>query len=847
MDKPHRQRIYGFENFRLDAAHRLLYQNGQEIPLTPKVVETLLALVERSGEVLSKDELMEIIWADSFVEEGNLSQNLYILRKILSETADGRPFIETLKRRGYRFNGDVVRLKANTPENSLSAANQSSAKITNETSDGDFENEVHQSRTTANSSAIVGREKEIAQIKNLLLQTDVRLVTLAGVGGTGKTKLAQAVMREMEHEFTDGVFFIELAAITNHELVVPTIAQYFGIKEKVGTTILENLFDYLRNKKLLIVADNFEQVADDAPNLVKLLTAAENIKFLITSRVLLRLRAEREFIVPPLALPEEVSNISLDELSNYGAIKLFVERAQDIKSNFALTAENADAVTAICRQLDGLPLAIELAAARLKILAPPAILAKLENRLKLLTGGASDLPARQQTMRGAIEWSYNLLTADEQSLLRRVSIFTGGFSFEAAEFISGSSSAVAGEKAGNVEKKLFDLELNEIEALNNLTSLINQSLIVIIEQPDGERRFRMLETIREYALESLDKNAETQAAERRYAAYFLRLIELAEPHLSGADSTKWHHFLKTEHDNLVSVLTWSLEHEVEMAARLAKAINYFWKMHGHLSEGREWFEFILLKSEKMPAEVRFTLFNGLGNLTKFQGDFKAARNYFEQALAIAGAANDLSEISRAVRGLATVAYRQNDYLTARKYAEQGLSICRRTDDQIGIAASLITLGDIARSENEISRARTFFEESLAISQQIGSLQGIGSNYMNLGFVTFDEDDIPAAHFYFKEALKTAQQMGEKNYISFCFDGFAALAAKCGHLIRSVRLAGAAQHLRNLSGYQIEPAERRFREAYLAKLRAALHEPDFTKFYEQGGELKLEKVIAICQE
>lgn len=839
MDKPHRNRIYEFENFRLDAAHLLLYKDGREISLTPKVVETLLALVERGGEVLSKDELMEIVWTNSFVEESNLSQNLYILRKILSETADGRPLIETLKRRGYRFNGDVVCLESNAAKNSPTGTNQSSAsKNIIETSDRDSENEGYQTPTTADPEAIVGREKEIAQIKNLLLQTDVRLVTLAGVGGTGKTKLAQAVAREMANEFSDGVFFIELAAITDHELVAPTIAQQFGIKETSGKSVLENLMDYLRDKNLLIVADNFEQVVDDAPTIVKLLTSAENVKFLITSRVLLRVRAEKEFIVPPLALPDENSNVSLDELAHYEAIRLFVERARNAKPNFALTEENAGAVAEICRRLDGLPLAIELAAARLKILAPPAILAKLENRLKLLTGGASDLPARQQTMRGAIEWSYDLLTENEKHLFRHLAVFAGGFTFEAAE-------AVCGNYESNANQKLKSEK--QIEVLDSLTSLIDKSLLTSKDRTADEQRFQMLEIFREYALESLEKNAEAETVKRRHAAYFLALGEEAEPHLTTAEAGKWLERLEDEHNNLRSAMRRLLENDAESAARLAAAIRIYLINHNHLSEGREWLAAVLEASGEMTADVRFNLFYGLGYLAIYQGDYAAARKNFEAALTEAEKTNDRKRIAESLRGLGTVAYSQGGYAAARNFFEEGLVICRALNYQFGTAALLNSLGSLALDEDDSETARTLFEESLNNFRSLGNENAICFCLLNLGVVAYSRGDYAAAQTYYSETMVVAQNSGYKDRVSLCLDGFAALALRGKDCELAAKLAGAAEYLREQISYESEPIDRNRRNAYLAELKTKTSETAFNEFYNQGRELKLEKAVALCQK
>ena len=677
---------------------------------------------------------------------------------------------------------------------------------------------------TENLSRLVGREKEIAEIENLLRREDIRLVTMTGVGGAGKTRLAQAVAERALQDFSDGVFFVELAAITNPELVASTIAQTLGAKEAGGKPILEVLKDYLCEKQMLIVIDNFEQVTDAAPNIAELVSAA-NLKILITSRVLLHLSKEREFIVPPFALPNNTAQISLDELSNYEAIKLFVERARNVKPNFALREDNAKSVTEICSRLDGLPLAIELAAARVKILSPRAILAKLENRLKLLTGGARDLPARQQTMRGAVEWSYDLLNEDEKTLFRRLAVFAGGFTFEAAEAVCGGSDLL-----------ILDL----------ITSLVNKSLLVAKEQADGEQRFRMLEVVREYALESLEKNNEAEAMRRSHAAYFLALGEEAEPHLTGAESVKWLNRLEDEHDNLRDALAWLLENDAEMAARLAAAIRTFWTNHSHLTEGRKWLKAALERgSQNAPAAVRFRLLNGLGLAARQQGDYLAARKVYEEGLAAGRAANDLRQIAQSNKGLGRVAYPQGDLMAARKFTEKGLAINRRLDDKLGIAASLNLLGELSRTKGDNAAARPLQEESLAIFRKLGNKEGVCGTLNNLAAIAYGESDFAAARLHYAEALGLAQELGEKIILSYSMDGFAALVAESGESERAAEVAGAAERLRESIGFETEPADRRFRDAYLAKLKTKMDEAAFANLYEQGRRLKLEEAVALC--
>ncbi|MEJ7699857.1 MAG: NB-ARC domain-containing protein [Pyrinomonadaceae bacterium] len=339
------------------------------------------------------------------------------------------------------------------------------------------------------NAAIIGREREIAEIESLLRQPKIKLLTLTGVGGTGKTRLAQEIALRMLSGFSDGAFFVALDAVKRTELVVPTIAQTLGVKEAGGKSIARILKDFLQSKQMLLVADNFEQIVSAAPFLVELLDNAPQLKILVTSRTLLNIQAEREFRVPPLDLPENTAQTSLENLTEFESVKLFLERAKAVKSPFSLTEENASSVAEICRRLEGLPLAIKLAAARIKILSPEQILTRLENRLKLLTGGAKDLPARQQTMRGAIEWSFDLLEENEKILFRRLAVFAGGFTIEAVESVSSS---------------------DEIDALNCLTSLIENSLVVQTETANGESRFRLLEVVREYALEVLENSGEDE-------------------------------------------------------------------------------------------------------------------------------------------------------------------------------------------------------------------------------------------------------------------------------------------------------------------------------------------------
>jgi predicted ATPase len=692
---------------------------------------------------------------------------------------------------------------------------------------------------------IIGREKEIAEIRSLLMRDNVRLVTLTGVGGTGKTSLSKAVARKMLADFADGVFFVELAAITNTELVASTIAQSIDVKEAGGKPILEVLKDYLRDKQMLLVIDNFEQIVDAAPQIAQLIAATNKLKILVTSRVILRLTAEREFVVPPLSMPDEIKQISLDKLLKYEAIKLFIERAQNIKPSFTLLEENAQTIAEICTRLEGLPLAIELAAARVKFLSPQAILAKLENRLKLLTGGARDLPARQQTMRGAVEWSYDLLPNDEKILFRRLAIFAGGFTLEAAEAIVNCQLPVVCQ--GEIsEQETIEIKQLTIDILDGITSLVDKSLLIAKEKEDGDVRFRMLEVVHEYAIELSISCGDAEAMRCNHGEYFLRLGEAAEPHLRGEQAVKWLNCLEEEHDNLRDALHWSLKNDAAMAAQLAASLRYFWAFHGHVTEGRKWFKAILESgSLAIPAVVRTKLLSGLGMAARHQGDYEAARKAYEEALTESRAANDLRQIVISSNGLGIVEKQQGDFTAARECIEEALAISRQLDDKPGIAQALSSLGDLARTVGDNIAARPLIEESLTIARQLGNKQLVSNNLVNLGAVAYHEADFRAARLHYAEALEKAQELGHKVLNSYSLDGFAALAAECGETELGAQLAGAAEQLREQIGYEIEPSDRNFRDAYISELKTKMDGEDFKNAYEQGRKMKPEEAIKLA--
>jgi predicted ATPase/class 3 adenylate cyclase len=695
----------------------------------------------------------------------------------------------------------------------------------------------------------IGREKALAVVAELISRQNVRLLTLAGPGGVGKSRIALQVAAEVIDSFADGVFFVDLAATTDPSVVISDIARTMGAKEAGDQSLSDVLKRYLQDKQMLLLLDNFEQVTGAAPVITRLLGSSPGLKVLVTSRVPLKVREEQEYLVPPLALPDTRPGRlpALERLTQYEAVKLFIDRAQAVKLDFQVTNDNAPAVAEICARLDGLPLAIELAAARIRLLPPQAMLARLQNRLKVLTGGAADLSARQQTLRGAIDWSYDLLSESEKQLFRRLAVFAGGRTLGAIEAVCNA--------AGDLE----------IDILDGVESLISKSLLRQEEGTGGEPRFVMLETIHEYAHEKLEESGEAEALRRQHASYFLALGEEAEPHLAGPGLVEWLNRLEEEHDNLRAALGWALGREggpvdeqdeagrVAMELRLAGALALFWISHGHYSEGRRWLDMGLSRvraggSRTVPDVVQAKAIYQAANLAWRQGDNEQATRLLEEALVMYRQLGDKRGIGLSLNYLGiTISNGGGDTSTARPLWEQSLAIFRELGDKDGLARAVNNLGELARMDGDYARARVLYEEALMNAEAASDNLGKCLSYLNLGQVALHEGRYVEAAELFKSAMALSVELGHTYGVAGSLDGLGAVAAGRRQPQRAARLYGAAEAMREVVGIPMEAPDQIDYELNLSGARAQLDEAAWHTLWNEGRAMNMDQAIEYAMQ
>jgi predicted ATPase/class 3 adenylate cyclase len=681
----------------------------------------------------------------------------------------------------------------------------------------------------AQPTPLVGRERELGEACDLLRGGGARLLTLTGPGGIGKTRLGLQVAAELLDELEDGAFFVALAPITDPPLVASAIAESLGVVEAADQPLEEGLKGYLRGKELLLVLDNFEQVLGAAPLVGGLLSTCPKLKVLATSRSVLRVYGEQEFAVPPLELPDHKRLPPIERLTQYEAVRLFIERAKAARADFSVTDESAPAVAEICVRLDGLPLAIELAAARVKLLTPGAMLERLGSRLKLLRGGARDLPERQRTLRSTIEWSHALLEEGDRVLFARLAVFAGGRTLGAIEAICDARG---------------DLP---VDALEGVSSLLDKSLLRQEEGPEGEPRFAMLETIHEYARERLEASGEAEEVRGLHAGYFLALAEEAEPELSGAEQLACLERLEAEHDNFRAALAWSLEEKPETALRLVGALARFWEMRSYFSEGSGWLEASLRKSDSADAATRAKLSSEAGTFAWHRGDYDRAIALHGEALELYRELGDERGVAFALICLGAQELERGDYERAKPLFEEALALSRKTGDKRTVGYALHNLGEVARFRGEYERAKRRGMEALAVFREMDDEWCVARTLSWLGKATvYNSDDSEAAGFL-REGLALNREIGNWEWVAYSLENFAAVAGTKAQGARAAKLWGAAEDLREDIGSPLQPSDRPDYDHSVAAAHAHLDGAAWEATWKQGRSMSLEEVIEYALE
>lgn len=674
----------------------------------------------------------------------------------------------------------------------------------------------------ATVSDVIGRERELAELT--LLMSAHRLLTLIGPGGIGKTRLALAVAHDQHPRFADGALFVSLGPIRDPALIVPAIAQQAGVQEIRGQPLQESLHSFLRDKHLLLVLDNFEQVVHAASVITDLLENVPRLQVLVTSRMRLRLRGEQLYPVQPLALPDFRLPSVEGNLVQYAAINLFIQRAREVRPGFAITDAVASTIAEICRRLDGLPLAIELAAANSTVLTPLMMLARLEHKLSFLTGEARDVPERQQTIRNTIQWSYDLLSPTEQVLFSNLSVFNGGWTLAAAETVVGHAG------------------IGVVDVLGGLSSLVDASLVTQSEDAEGELRFSMLETIREYALEQLATHGEAAEAHERHAAFFLTITEHAEPHLHGPQQRAWMDHLERERDNLRASLRWAIAHDPELAAHFSWLLVRLWRVRA-LAEGRHWADQIVIACEKASPTARGKSRFTASALAFTQGDLAAVDSLLQECVPLLEQLDDPRVLAAILCQLGGLVAGVSDIVQSEAYFTRAIDLYREQDNLHGVSMAANNLGLIYHTMGMYDRAIPLLEQSIEIDRIAGDAHGVAEGQVNLAFSMLALENITSAATLLQQALPVLYEMGNFPGMAECLEGLAGIAATGGKSQRATSLLGAAQRLREQTGAAHESNRVSDFERIVASTRSQLDASVWSSAWNTGLTMPLDAVMA----
>lgn len=678
-------------------------------------------------------------------------------------------------------------------------------------------------------SSFIGREREIDDVERLLATH--RLVTLTGAGGTGKTRLALQVAANVLDRFPDGGWFVELAPVSDAALLIQTVADAVGAHEQVGKPMIDALVLSLKSKRLLLIIDNSEHLLDASARLVDtLLRQCPGVVVMVTSRSPLGITGEFGYRLQSLSLPDPTKRQTATSLSHFEAVRLFIERAVQAQPTFSVTNDNAPALASLCCRVDGIPLAIELAAARVRSLSIEEINQRLDQRFRLLTGGSRTALPRQQTLRSLIDWSYDLLNEQERLVFRRLSVFAGGWTVESATAVCASE------------------EIEDWEVLDLITSLCDKSLAVT-EQSHGTTRFRYLESIRQYAHDRLVESGEYDAERGRHLGYFSELAEHARPFLRGADQKTWLDRLEVEHDNCRVALDWSVDHAITRdGLKLAAALWRFWLLRGHVSEGRRRLDRAIALDDNSDLELRARALNGAGNLAEIQQDYTVSKAFHNEGLAISRARGDRFATATALNNLGNSIAMEGDFPSAVIVWEEALVLWRaletegNLDDKRGLAATIDNLGINAEQNGEWELAKEYYDECLRLRRAAGNHSGVAFGLMNLGVLSHRQSHFEEARKLFSEGLRIFQELGDPLGLATCFEWMAWPRDPA----TTVQLIAAAQRIRDDHDFPRPPTESSIVESALSQASAAFEHPDdFDSFWGVGKGLSTDEAIALA--